>query len=119
MEKSKSFWKKIPLWIKNLTAIVTLLSAAAGFYTQFVFKPDDNVKQELAIQVGDYLEVKVPKSYFYSTPNYKTQTTKFLIEGDNVKVDKVVGEFVYASFYNDFRKKETSGYLRQDDLEKK
>lgn len=61
--------------------------------------------------------VTAKKTWFYSVPDYNGKKSAFLIEGDQVIVEKVVRNFVFVAYYNEYSGKSTSGWLDIGDLE--
>lgn len=68
---------------------------------------------------ADWIQIKyitTEKAYFYKEPSVKSKTSSYLIQNNMFCIEKISGEWAYGTYFGE---KETSGWIRLSDLNKK
>ncbi|WP_199119915.1 hypothetical protein [Pedobacter sp. ASV28] len=76
-----------------------------------------NSKKNTSTKSANTYIVKVEKSYFFNSPDLKTIRKGYVVNGEEIKVNKVEGDFGYTIYISPSGK-EISGWLLLNDLQK-
>lgn len=78
-----------------------------------------NIPAETNFQVSEFIKPLIyesvnEKAYFYSSPNIKDKTSKYIVKSQNINISNSIDDFYHGTFtYNNLT---TSGYLLKTDL---